>query len=133
MSTTKSCDCFFDVAVYCEMVESPYRDFFNYCMNEKHGRKNSFVTMRKDTRFIACCKDFLKTLIKKKGLNKIKKTLASNCFYSSGIDSGSEDDVMSCINDEQNLDYYCFICQRNILDSFSDELHYIDSNIVNCF
>ena len=133
MSTTKSCDCFFDVAVYCEMVESPYRDFFNYCMNEKHDRKNSFVTMRKDTRFIACCKDFLKTLIKKKGLNKIKKTLASNCFYSSGIDSGSEDDVMSCINDEQNLDYYCFICQRNILDSFSDELHYIDSNIVNCF
>ena len=133
MSTIKVCDCFFDVAVYCEMVESPYRDFFNYCMNENH---DNYVTTRKDTRFIACCKDFLKTLIKKNGLNKIETTLASNCFYSSGINSGYEDEVVSCINthfDEQNLDYYCFICQRNILDSFSDELHYIDSNVVNCF
>ena len=54
--------------------------------------------------------------------------LASNCFYSSGIESGSEDDVMSCINmnfDEQNFDYFCFYCQINIIDSFSDELHYI--------
>ena len=87
-------------------------------MNEKHDRKNLFVIMRKDTCFIACCKDFLKTTVKKKGLNKIKSMLASNCFYSSGIDeSGSEDDVMSCINtnfDEHNFDYFCFFCQRNI-------------------
>ena len=111
------------------MVEWSYRDFFNYCMNEKHDKKNSFAIMRKDTCFIACCKDFLKTMVKKKGLNKIKSMLASTCFYSSGIDeSGSEDGVMSCINtnfDEQNFDYFCFYCQRNIIDSFSDELHYI--------
>ena len=72
------------------MVESPYRDFFNYCMNEKYDRKTSFAIMRKETSFIACCKDFLKVMVKKKGLNKIKSVLASNCFYSSGIDeSGS--------------------------------------------
>ena len=55
--------------------------------------------------------------------------LASNCFYSNGIDeSGSEDDVMSGRNtnfQEQNFDYFCFYCQINIIDCFSDELHYI--------
>ena len=84
--------------------------------------------MRKEICFIASCKDFLKTMVKIKKLNKIKILLASNCFYSSGIDSGSGDDVMSCINtnfDEQNFDYFCFYYQRIILDSFSDELHYI--------
>ena len=124
----KVCDCFFNVAVYCKMVESLYREFVNLCMNEKHDSKTSFAIIRKETCFIACCKDFLKAMIKKKGLNKIKSMLASNCFYSSGIDSGFEDDMMSCINtnfNEQNFDYFCFYCQRNISDSFSNELHYV--------
>ena len=98
-------------------------------MKEKHDRKTYFAIMKKLTCFIACCRGFSNVMVKKKGLNKIKSMLASNCFYSSGIDeSGSEDDVMSCINtnfDEQNFDYFCFYCQRNIIDRFSDELHYI--------
>ena len=128
LSSINVCDCFFDVLVYCKMVESPYIEFFNFCMNEKHDRKTSFPIMGKETCFIACCKDFLKAIVKKNGLNKIKSMPVSNCFYSSGIDSGSEDDVMSCINtnfDEQNFDYFCFYYQRNIIDSFSNELHYI--------
>ena len=128
LSSIKVWDCFFDVAVYCKMVESPYREIFHLCMNEKHDRKTSFAIMRKQTCFIACCKDFLKPMVKKKGLDMIKSMLAWNCFYSSGIDSGSEDGVMSCINtnfDEQNFDYFCFYCQRHIIDSFSNELHYI--------
>ena len=48
------------------MVESPYRDFFNYCMNEKYDRKTSFAITRKETSFIACCKDFLKVMVKKR-------------------------------------------------------------------
>ena len=73
-------------------------------------------------------KDFLKAMDKKNGFNKIKSKLASNCFYSSGIDSEFEDDMMSCINtnfDEQNFGYFCFYCQRNIIDSFNNELHCI--------
>ena len=84
--------------------------------------------MRKETCYIACCKGFLKTTVKKKRLNKIKSLLVSNCLYSSGIDPGSEDDVMSCITtnfNEQNFGYFCFYYERIILDSFSDELNCI--------
>ena len=128
-SITKVCDCFFNVAVYCKISESPYREFFNLCMNKKQDKKTSLAIMRKETCFVACCKDFLKAMVKKR-LNKIRPMLASNCFYSSGIASGSEDDMMSCINtnfDEQNFDYFCFCCQRKVIDSFSNELHYITS------
>ena len=86
-------------------------------MNEKHDRKNSFAIMRKEACFIACCKDFLKAKVKEKRFENIKSMLMSNCFYSSGIDSGSEDDINSCVNmnfDERNFDYFCFYCQRNI-------------------
>ena len=48
-----------------------------------NDRKTSFAIMRKETCFIAYCKTFLKTMIKKR-LNKIKSLLASNCFCSSG-------------------------------------------------
>ena len=114
-SCIKVCDCFFDVAVYCKMVESPYRKFFNLCMNEKHSRKTSFAIMRKETCFNASCKDFFETMVKKKRLNKIKSLSTSNCFYSSGTDAGCEDDVMSLIYtnfEEQNFNYFCFFVKK---------------------
>ena len=66
LSSIKVCDYFFDVAVHCKMVESPHREFFNCCMNEKHDRKTSFAIMRKETCFAACCNDILKAMVKKK-------------------------------------------------------------------
>ena len=60
---------------------------------------------------------------------KLKPLLVSNCFYSSTeFGSESEVDESSCINmnfDEQSIDYFCFCCQKVILNSFSEELHYI--------
>ena len=84
-------------------------------MNEKHDRKSSFVIMRKETYFIACCEDFLKAAVKEKRLEKIKSILNSNCFYSSGIDFVLEDDINACVNtnfDEGNFDYYCFFVKE---------------------
>ena len=62
-------------------------------------------------------------------LRTFKLLLVSNCFYSGGFDSDDEDDEESlCINmnfDEQNINYFCFSCQKHILNSFSEELCYI--------
>ena len=114
LSSIKVCHCCFDLAVYCKALESLYRQLFNLFMNEKHNRKTSFAIMRKENYFNACSKDFLKAIIKKKGLNKIKSMLASNCFYSSGTDSGSEDDVISCINTNFDGQNFVFIVKETL-------------------
>ena len=85
LSCTKVCDCFLDVAVYCKTEGFLYGEFFNHCKKERHNRKTSFIIMAThDDCLIACCKDFLKTMVKTSGLNKIKLLLVSNCFFSNG-------------------------------------------------
>ena len=125
----KVCGCFFDVGVYCKMKDSFYIEFFSLCMKERDDRKTSFIITTHEDCFIVCCKYFLKITIKISGFKKIKPLLVSNCFYSNGgFESESEDDVSSCINmnfDEQNTNYFCFCCQKIILNSFSERLHYI--------
>ena len=124
----KVCDSFLDVSVYCKTTGIVYGEFLNLCLQQKN-RKRSFVIMTThgDSCLIACCKDFLKTMIKDLGLNKIKLLLLSDCFYSSGFDSDTGDIVL-CIQTnfhKQNIGNLCFSFQRIILKSFSEELHHI--------
>ena len=124
-SSIKVCDCFFDVGVYCKWKDSTYKEIFSFCMIEKDKRKASFMIRTHDACFIACCKDFLKTIIKISGFKELKPSLVLNCFYSSaGFESGSEGDESSRVNmnfDEENIDYFCLCCQKIILISFSKE------------
>ena len=64
-----------------------------------------------DNCLIAGCKDFLKAAINDQGLNKIKPLLLSDCLYSSGFDSDTEDNVFSCIKTnfvKKNINNFCF-------------------------
>ena len=88
------------------------------------------IMMTQDNCLIACCKDFLKTLIQYFKLNKIKPLLLSDSFYFCGIASDTETGDIIRIKtnfDKENIDYFCFCCQRIILKNFSDELHHITS------
>ena len=115
----KACDCFFDVGVYFKWKDSSYKQFFSFFNIKRDVRKRSLMLTSHEDCFIACCKDFLKTIIKISGLKELQPSLVSNCFYSSaGFGSGSYDEKSSCINinfDDQNIEYFRFCCQKIIL------------------
>ena len=129
----KVCDCFFDVGVYCMMKDLSYRDFFTLCIKERDDKRCSFMIWTHEDCFIACCMTFFQTSVKISGLEKLKLSLTSNCFYSNaGFDSDDHDDVSSCITtnfDEQNISYFCFYCQNIILVGFREKLHCIACRI----
>ena len=95
--------------------------------------------------FIACCMNFLYTSVKTSGLERLNPSLKSNCFYfNDGFDSDDDedhdddddDDVSSCITtifDKQNINYFCFHCQKIILVGFSKELHCIACRMTYSF
>ena len=112
-------------------------EFFSLCMKERDDGKNVFMITNHEDCFIAFCFnpcftdffiDFSKTSVKISGLEKFKLLLISDCFYSGEFHSNDEDDMeSSCINmnfDEQNINYFCFCCQK-FLNSFSEELSHI--------
>ena len=127
--STKVYDCIFDVAICCLMENLCSRKFFSLCLKERDYKKNSFMITTHEDCFIGCCLYFLKISVKISWLEKLKLLLVSKYFYSGGFDSDDEDDEESlCINmdfDVQNINYFCFCCQKVILNSFSEELRYI--------
>ena len=120
-NAVKVCDYFFDVGMYCKMKDLFYRELFSLCMKERDDRKTYFIITTHDECFVVSCMDFLKTTIKTSGLKKLKLLLISNCFYSKAGFESESDEVSSCRNinfEEQNIDYFCFCCQKVILNSF---------------
>ena len=59
--------------------------------------------------FIACCKDFLRTIIKIRGLKKLnQQLLLSWGFFSFGdVDVGDDSACLNMNFDEQNDNYFC--------------------------
>ena len=93
-----------------------YKEFFGICMNEIKDRKTSFTITTDGDCFIACSKDFLKTINKIAGHKKFKLLLLSNCFCASdGFDFDSEDNESSCVNtnfDEQNIIIFASVLKK---------------------
>ena len=98
-----------------------YRDFFTLCMKERDDKRCSFMILIHEDCFIACCMNLLQTSVKTSGLEKLKPSLTSNFFYSNaGFDS-------------DDINYFCFYCQKIILVGFSEQLHCITCHITYSF
>ena len=127
----KVCDCFLDVAVYCLTVKNlVYADFFHHCLQVKKDKRKSFMIMSTkndhDDYFIACCTRFICIEFEDPSkLDCINLIMITNRFYhdNDGISDSTETCVNTNFDDKEDIDNFCFYCQRIILHNFSSNLH----------
>ena len=135
--TTKVCDCFLDVAIYClfSIEDLCCAEFFNLCLQAKSQKRNSlmichFLSMKdnsdRDECYIACCTHFVNSELEDPSkLEGIDPPLTRNCFCYS-----DDDNCLTCVNanfgsKKQDINTFCFCCQREILQNFSSKLYLI--------